>query len=243
MKCVKLLAKRFLIFTSYLLYQDKGSKVVYYHDVGTKYTYMGTDFQLMKKHFEIIRQSGYTIVPSIVKRKGQVMICFDDGWAGIYDHKEFFIEESIRPTIFIAVELIGEDGYLTQEQIKEMGKMGFYFECHTWSHQDLTTFSDEDLSHELKDSKNQLESLFNFKIKDICYPKGRFSNTIYKLCNQYGYRLQYSSIPGDFYDLYEKQIICRNCAQFLSPVAFKWMINSHVPSLLRKRLIKQQYKY
>lgn len=242
MICFKQLAKQFLFFTSYLFQKSKDSKVVYYHDVGTKYTYMGTDFGIMRKHLEIIRQSGYAIVPSIEKRKGQMMICFDDGWAGIYDHKDFFIEEGIRPTIFVAVDLIDKEGYLTHEQIRELQKLGFLFECHTWSHQDLTSFSDDELIHELKDSKEKLDSILNKKITDICYPKGRFSNAIFKFCIQCGYRLQYSSIPGNFFDLYEYKIICRNCAQFLSPIVFKWMINSHAPSLLRKRLIKQQYK-
>lgn len=233
--------KLLFFFISYLIRHNKDSKVVYYHDVGTKYTDMGTDIQLMKQHFTIIRKSGYDIVPSVEKRKKQVMICFDDGWAGIYDHKDFFIQQNIKPTIFIAVDLIDKDGYLTKEQIKELQQTGFRFEGHTWSHKSLTGFNDEELEHELRESKEVLEKLLGSPITAICYPQGRFSMHVHDLCKQYGYERQFSSLHGGYYDLAEKGIICRMCAQFSTSTEFKWMLNG-TSRLFRKRLIKQHVK-
>lgn len=233
--------KEAICFCAYIFHRNKSSKVVYYHDVGTKYTDMGTNLELMKTHFEIVRKSGYKFVPNITKRQNQVMVCFDDGWAGIYDNKNFFIEQNIVPTIFIAVDLIGADGYMTVGQIKELENQGFQFECHTWSHQSLTLFDDDTLKHELKGSKDELERLFGHSFTAICYPQGRFSMHIHDLCKQYGYTRQFSSISGGYYDLEDKGLICRICAQFASPTEFKWMLNS-TSSFYRHRLIKQHVK-
>lgn len=232
--------KTFLYFLAYLFHRNYDSKVVYYHDVSKKYTSMGTDIELMKMHFSLIRESGYEIVPCMSKRKKQVMICFDDGWAGIYDNKDYFVELGIKPTIFIAVDLIGKDGYLTVEQIKELEKSGFIFECHTWSHQDLTQFEEAELQHELLDSKRQLESVFLHPFNAICYPMGRFSELVYETAKNSGYTKQYSSVAGGYYDLEHRGVICRLCAQFSSPSEFKWMLNS-TSRFFRKKYLRQQF--
>lgn len=224
---------------AYLFHHNHDSKVVYYHDIGKRYTDMGTDFGLFKKHISIIKKSGYEIVPSINQKEKQIMICFDDGWAGIYDYKDFLIANNIVPTIFIAVELIGKDGYLSISQIKEMINLGFQFESHTWTHKDLTTFSNEGLEHEIKDSKNKLENLFDIYISSICYPLGRFSYKIKVMCTSAGYKKQFTSIEGSYFDLEEEGLICRKCAQFATPFMFFLMLNSN-SSIFKKKYINQQ---
>ena len=238
---MKYFFKQLIFFLAYIFHPNKDSKVVYYHDVGTVYTDMGTDIDLIKKHVDIISQSGFTIVPTIGSRKGEVMICFDDGWAGIYDYKDFFVAQKIKPTVFIAVDLIGKEGYLTKNQIKELKTIGFQFEGHTWSHKDLTSFNREDLEHELKDSKKWLENTFSHSFDSICFPKGRFSHQVLKEAKDVGYVHQFSSISGGFYDLECKGIICRLCAQFSTPREFRWILNS-TSTFYRKILIKRQVK-
>lgn len=198
---------------------------------------MGTPMDLLKRHFEIVRESHYEFVPEINKHEGQVMVCFDDGWAGIYDHKDFFVSQNIYPTVFIAVDLIGSKKHLTVEQIMELYKLGFRFEAHTWSHKSLDTFNYEELVHELKDSKEELERIFHQPFNAICYPQGHFTHKVHDLCQKIGYKKQYSSINGAYDDLEDKGIICRNCNQYSSPREFKWMLNgtSHI---FRQRLLK-----
>lgn len=233
--------KKIIFFLAYLFRRNHDSKVIYYHDVGRDYTEMGTELELMSKHFSIVRRSGYSFVQSVTQPKGQVMVCFDDGWKGIYDHKDFFIRQNVFPTIFIAVSLIGEEGYLTIEQIKELEDIGFCFECHAWSHCDLTTYTDEELRRELKEAKEWLETAFGHPFNDICYPQGRFSEKVHLLCKAYGYRRQFSSIPGGYYDLENKGLVCRNCAQFSLPFEFQCMLNS-TSALFRRKLVRQQYQ-
>lgn len=235
---MKNFVKLLFYLLAYLFHHNHDSKVVYYHDIGKKYTDMGTDFELFKKHISIIKKSGYEIVSSITLKEHQVMICFDDGWEGLYDYRSYFVENKIFPTIFIAVDLIGKEGYLTIEQIKDLYDLGFQFECHTWSHRSLPLFTGDDLVRELRDSKFHLEQLFNKPFNAICYPQGKFTHDVFDFCCQYGYTKQYTSICGGYFDLEDKQLICRNCTQFACPAIFFLMLNS-TSSFFKNRFIKQ----
>lgn len=201
---------------------------------------MGTALSLFEKHIEVIKKSGYSVVPSITQREHQVMICFDDGWEGIYDNKDFFVKQNIFPTIFIAVSLIGTEGHLSKYQIKELQAAGFRLQAHTWSHEDLTSFSSIELEKELMDSKAWLQKEFNCEFNAICYPMGRFSKLVFEKSREYGYTQQFSSIPGGYYEMEDEGLICRICAQFSSVTEFKWMLNS-TSMFFRRRLYRQQF--
>ena len=222
-----------------MFHRNNKSKVVYYHDVGTKYTEMGTDFAIMQKHFIITEQCGYKIVSQIDEAVGQVMICFDDGWAGIYDVKDFFLKMKIYPTIFIAVDLIGKEGYLTIDKIKELDSLGFHFMAHTWSHKDLTSFDDSLLEHELKDSKEWFEQVFAHPFDALCFPMGRFSKKVKEKSLEFGYTQLYTSIPGSYYDLIDDHLISRICVQNASLLEYKWLLNG-ASSLYRRKIVNQQ---
>ena len=225
-----------------MFHNNHDSKIIYYHDVSKKYTDMGTDLNLIKRHLDIVRRSNYQFVDEIVEQRGQIMVCFDDGWAGIYEAKDFFIEERVYPTIFIAVSLIGKPGYLTLEQILELQSIGFHFEGHSWSHRDLTTYDSQGLKHELLDSREELSKLLGKEVTAICYPQGRFSDNVYNACLLAGYKSQYSSITGGYYDLKDSMnIICRKLVQSASPKDFYYIINSTSP-FLKKRAFKLHYQ-
>ncbi len=226
-----------------MLHRNHDSKIIYYHDVSRKYTDMGTELKRIEQHFNTVRDSGFEFVDEIAQKKNQIMICFDDGWAGIYEAKDFFIQERVFPTIFIAVDLIGKPGYLTLTQILELQDLGFHFEGHTWSHKDLTTFDAEGLIHELADSKKELSKLLGKEVTALCFPQGRFSDVVYKASVNAGYTKLYSSINGSYYDLLESMnLICRKLVQSASSNDFKYIINSTSP-FIKKRSFKLHYQH
>ena len=238
----KTFLKRIILQEGYLLHRNRDSKIIYYHDVGHRYTDMGTEMKLIRQHFEVVRSQGFVFVDEIAQNKNQIMVCFDDGWAGLYEAKDFFIKERVFPTVFIAVDLIGKPGYLTLTQILELQDIGFHFEGHTWSHEDLTTFDDAGLIHELRDSREELSRLLKKEVKALCFPKGRFSDKVCKIADDSGYEKLYSSISGGYYDLIEsKRLICRNLVQTLNPWEFKRRIMS-TSELLVRRNIQQHYQ-
>lgn len=229
--------KLIILWSSNLFHHNHDSKIIYYHDVSQKYTKMGTDFETIKRHFEMVKKCGYRFVEGITQQKGQVMVCFDDGWAGLYDVKDFFVENKVFPTVFIAVDLIGKPGYLTLQQIKELQGEGFLFEGHTWSHKDLTTFDDAGLRHELFDSKEELSLLLGRDIEALCFPQGRFSDKVYQLSVEAGYKKLYSSITGGYYYLLKnKNLICRNLVQSVTDKEFKYILNGTSRFFVRRSM-------
>jgi peptidoglycan/xylan/chitin deacetylase (PgdA/CDA1 family) len=237
---LKNLIKYIIILVSFCFRKNKKSKVVYYHDVTTKYTVDGTPAELIKKHISILKKCGYSFVPTITEKEMQLMLCFDDGWEGLYEHRQLFLDEGIYPTIFIAVELIGKEGYMTKEQLEELVKLGFRLQAHTYSHQDLGVMKDEELKHELYDAKIALEKMFNQPFDEICFPMGRYSDATLKIALESGYKLMYSSLEGGFFDSIDKHFTYRYFLQSIPA----WLVKYYVmgfSKVLYNRAYSQHY--
>lgn len=243
------LIKYTMMRISSILHHNHKSKILFYHDIYTSVNYkasdanvcMGTHLDMFKKQLEVISKEGYTVVPRISDREGQVAIMLDDGFRGIYECRQFFYDNSIFPTIFLAVELIGKEGFLTIEEILDLQAHGFIFECHSWSHKDLTIWNDEELKRELGESKKYLSEILNKEITEICLPIGYFNGHLLEQLKAYGYERVYSSIPGNYYEPTVGGMTSRNLVQFASPMEVKLMLRGG-NEMIKKRYEKMHYK-
>lgn len=241
--------KNTLLYLGTKLYSNHKSKILFYHDIYTSVNYkaadadvcMGTHIEMFKKHLETIRNEGYNIVPRITKAEGEVAIMLDDGFKGIYECRQFFYDNCICPTIFLAVELIGKEGFLTTKEILELQQHGFIFECHSWSHKDLTIWNDEELKRELGDSKKFLSELLNKKVSEMCLPIGYFNDHLLEQLKAYGYEKVYSSIPGNYCEPTVDGMMTRNLVQFASLLEVKLMLRGG-NEMIKKRYEKMHYK-
>ena len=228
---------------SALLMRSTSSKVVFYHDVhlpDQRHTMMSTSIEIFAAHVVLMRHEKYLIVDAISNENHQVQICFDDGFRGIYDNRRFFIEQNIYPTVFLAVSLIGTDGYLCRDEILELQKFGFRFQSHAWSHENLTSFDDRILEYELIASKAYLEELLQCPVTEICFPLGYYSERVYQACKKTGYLLLYSSIPGNFYTRDMLGLIPRHLLQSYAASEVKAVLNGGL-QLFRQRYRKMHY--
>ena len=109
-----------------------------------------------------------------------VYITFDDGYEDNYTYAFPLMKKyNIKATIFIITDLIGEKGYLNENQIKEMVSSGLVsFQCHTSSHANLTLLDESTLYRELTESKRKLESITNQPVTAISYPYGKFNGKV-----------------------------------------------------------------
>ncbi len=210
--------------------RDHNSKVVYYHDVGKRYTDMGTPVETFIRHMDVLHKS-----------LAAHTVCFDDGFRGIWDTREHFQDLGIRPIVFVAVRLVGRSGYLTWDEISELqDRYGFDFQCHTWSHQTLAGAfirsspieerTDTWFRHELVDSKSELESRLCKRIDSLCFPAGRFSDEVIRRAKEAGYKRLFASFPGSLQESDgnskdDTLLIPRCMVQDLPVVAFKAVLN------------------
>ena len=203
--------------------RDASEKVVFYHDIGRKWTSMGTGEDVFWAHMGKIR-------------KGDV-VCFDDGFRGVWDARWMFARKKVdvRKIVFLAVGLVGRPGYLTWDEARAMqNEFGFEFQCHTWSHQTLAgPWNDEEpipedgrteewFRHELVDAKNELEKQLERPVASLCLPVGHYSNDVLRRCRNAGYKKVYASLPGNATTDFLQP---RCLVQDLSPLAFAAVLN------------------
>ena len=178
---------------------ETSSQYIFYHDVHSsdKYTDMSTHLDLFMEHISVIRKCGYEIVNVINKEKGQITIGFDDGFKGVWDNFQYFVDNKIPFTIYLVYDYLDRDGYLTAEQVSSMLSTGLVtIGSHTITHNDLNERERADISHEIFASKVLLEQKFGIAIESICFPRGIYSKFVLSECEKAGYKLFMSSVPG-----------------------------------------------
>lgn len=178
---------------------DAAPKAVFYHDVGKSYTPMGTDAAIFWRHVEALKADGVG---------AGHLVCFDDGFRGVWDAREEFRRRGVKPLAFLAIRLVGRAGHLTWDEARTLEReCGFRFGCHTWSHQTLAgdmidespkaERTEEWFRRELVDSKAEIERQLGHAVDELCFPAGNFSADVVKRCAAAGYRRLYASYPGN----------------------------------------------
>ena len=207
-----------------LFYVSKKSKVIFYHDIHSdkKYTEMSTPIELFKKHIKIIRESGYEIVNEITNTHGQIEICFDDAFLGLYDNIELIKEQNIPIHLFVISSFLEKESHINTEQLIGLNKLDqLTISSHTHTHQVLNLISASEVINELKTSKEDIEALLGTSVHSICYPEGKFNTQVIELAKKEDYKRQYSSLPGFYYNDLFPNVKRRSLVQFASETEFK----------------------
>ncbi len=121
-----------------------------------------------------------------------VIITFDDGYVDNCTNAFPILEKyQLKATIFMIPDYVGVyPNYLTWAQAAKMQESGLiHFESHTLNHSVLTELkSPEEIYHQLRDSKEAIESRLNSNVEFIAYPCGSYSPEIAELTKRAGYR-------------------------------------------------------
>lgn len=234
--------KYIILLISSFVFRNKKSKVIYYHDVHSdkEYTNMSTPMDLFKNHINYLKKT-YTIVKDITEKEKQIIICFDDGFKGLYENKSYFIQNKIYIKVFLISGFIGRENYLSLEEIKELNQYeNFSFGAHTHTHCNLGELEEEKLRFELKECKSILENTLGKTVDSLCFPRGSFSNKVIDFSKEAGYKSLFASIPGDFYSGLKLGYISRNLVQSDDMKTFKLSL-SGAQNIFKKRRLKQHF--
>ncbi len=129
-----------------------------------------------------------TVAKSSLPAKS-VVITFDDGYADNYVHAFPVLKKYGFPaTIFVLVATVGQDGWLTWAQIKEMDTQGIDIGSHTVNHAYLPEISEEKQHYEIEESKKILEEKLGHAANYIAYPAGGFAGQIKTIVKDAGYK-------------------------------------------------------
>ena len=129
--------------------------------------------------------------------KRTVVLTFDDGYEDFLTLAHPVLSHyGFSATVFVVTDLVGarsnwqgETGspLLSWEQIKLLQKAGVTFGSHTCSHPRLTSISEQQLWHELADSKKCLEDRLSEEVGYLAYPHGESNTRIQQVALEAGY--------------------------------------------------------
>jgi len=126
-----------------------------------------------------------------------VVVTFDDGYLSNYTYA-YPVLKSLgqKATIFVAPEpdehtrelVRGLDGFLSDEQMREMAANGISIQSHTLTHCILSELDDEAAMRELTESRKRLAAVTGKAVEHIAIPRSGYSRRIRRLVREAGYR-------------------------------------------------------
>ena len=135
-----------------------------------------------------------------------VCLTFDDGFSSDYSVVFPLLKKlQLRGTFFIVTSFVGNPGYVTWEQLREMRDNGMSIQSHSHSHPRLTQCTASEVSFELAKSKSLLEENLASPVHIFCVPFGHWQEEFTPFLNEYGYLALCTSQSGvncPPYDLY-----------------------------------------
>jgi len=130
-------------------------------------------FDRFRKQMEVVaaRAHSNTTAPN-------VSITFDDGTSDHLAAGNLLSELGLTGTFFIITGRLGQEGYLTRDQVLHLARKGHRIGSHTVSHPHLTKLSMAELDKELITSKRFLEDLTHQTIDWLAPPGGIYNRTV-----------------------------------------------------------------
>lgn len=124
----------------------------------------------------------------------QVWITFDDGHQSNCELALPVLQEfGLVAIFFITTDWIGQPGFMTPPQIRQLRAAGHLIGAHGCSHRYFDTMTEEDLRRELSESKRRLEELLGEEVPAMALPGGKNHPQIQRLAREAGYRHLFTS--------------------------------------------------
>lgn len=126
-----------------------------------------------------------------------VGITFDDGCeTDLLFAAPRLLDARCNATFFIVTTWIGQRGYLSLPQLRELHALGFEVGAHSRTHAYLPDLDAASLRSEIAESKDELEQAIGERIEHFSCPGGRWSREVGEVARDAGFRTVSTSRPG-----------------------------------------------
>lgn len=118
-----------------------------------------------------------------------VVITFDDGCeTDLITAAPVLCELGFNATFYVTVGFLDRRGYLSRAQLRQLSGLGFEIGSHSMTHPYLSDLSQEQLTHEIAGSKQELEQITGQPVLHFSCPGGRWDRRVASTAQEAGYR-------------------------------------------------------
>lgn len=187
--------------------------VLMYHVIGDGPNDLFVSERDFRQQMEFLVRAGYRSITATqyveaLKRGASVpekavVITFDDGYEDLYTRAFTIMKQlGLVGVAFVCSQTVGKPHHVTWEQLKEMVTAGWEVGCHSATHPDLTKLDDKSLYAEVVQSKKEIEQKLGIKVRNFCYPSGRYNSKVIRMVRSAGYLSAFTVDPrwGSFRD-------------------------------------------
>lgn len=125
--------------------------------------------------------------PSLKFENTIVSLTFDDGNADNYLARPILAENHLRATFYVVSGFTNSNGYMTDEQLRDLYNDGHEIGGHTLSHVSLLDARGEDLKREICQDRANLIA-FGFDAVSFAYPYGHHDDEARRAAVECGYK-------------------------------------------------------
>ncbi len=145
--------------------------------------------ETFREHLAFLRTEGYQAVSlSHYARCGSdttplpdqpIAITFDDGHVSSAELATGALEDAgMSATFFIITDRVGEPGFVTWDQARDLAERGMEIGSHSVSHRPLTALAEAELRKELAESRHALEQQISAPCQHISLPHGFATSSV-----------------------------------------------------------------
>jgi peptidoglycan/xylan/chitin deacetylase (PgdA/CDA1 family) len=118
-----------------------------------------------------------------------VAITFDDGSeTDLITAAPILKENEWLATFYVTAGFVGNAGYMSSAQLRELHALGFEIGCHSMTHAYLDDLDPLALRREVIDAGRKLEDMIGAKIEHFSCPGGRYDHRPLQLVRETAYR-------------------------------------------------------
>lgn len=154
-------------------------------------------YKINKEAFEKQIQALSNYIKTNNIDKDYIRLSFDDGGVSFYNNIMPILEKyGFKGYFFIATNFIGQDGFLTENMIKEMHAHGHVIGGHSHTHrQRMHTLSFDELVIDWKQCIDTLDRITGCHTEVVSLPNGFGSNKVFCVLQSLGMKDVYTSEP------------------------------------------------
>jgi peptidoglycan/xylan/chitin deacetylase (PgdA/CDA1 family) len=181
---------RSIVFLMYHELELPGRRICQDEPGYARYVLPDSEFRAQLEYLKQNAWQGLSVGQALAFPEGpSVAITFDDGCeTDLLTAAPILRQAGFQATFFITSGKLGQPGYLSPAQLKDLSLQGFEIGCHSMTHAYLADLDENGLRREIVDAKKQLEQIIGRSVDHFSCPGGRYDSRVVAMARNTGYR-------------------------------------------------------